>query len=168
MSAEVPRTLLVLRHGKSSWADPALDDHDRPLKGRGRRGATSIGKQLREAGLLPDLALSSTARRARSTARRCLAASGAETPLQVTRELYGSGAARHREEIARRAGDEHATVLVVGHNPDLEDLVAGLTGEPVRLKTAFLAEISLDIDSWADLATARGRLGRLLRPQPQS
>lgn len=160
------QTLLVLRHGKSSWADPALDDHDRPLKGRGRRGAASIGHQLREADLLPDLVLSSTARRAHSTARRCLEASGAEAPLQVTRELYGGGAARHLDEIGRRAGDEIATVLVVGHNPDLEDLVATLTGEPVTLKTAFLAVISLDLDGWADLITARGRLTRLLRPQP--
>ena len=158
------RTLLVLRHGKSSWADPALDDHDRPLKDRGRRGAASIGRQLRETGLLPDLALSSTARRAHSTARRCLEAGGAQAPLQLTRQLYGSGAQRHLEEISRRAADEHDTVLVVGHNPDLEDLVALLTGEPVILKTAFLAVVSLEIDDWADLAAARGRLTRLLRP----
>ena len=65
------KTLLVLRHGKSSWSDPDLADHDRPLKKRGRRGARSIGEQLRDAGLAPDLVLSSTARRARSTARRC-------------------------------------------------------------------------------------------------
>ncbi len=166
MSGAGRRTLLILRHGKSSWADPTLDDHDRPLKGRGRRGAVSIGRQLREAGLLPDLALSSTARRARSTARRCLKASGAQAPLQVTRELYGGGAPRHLEEISRRAEDDHDTVLVVGHNPDLEDLVATLTGEPVTLKTAFLAVLSLEVDEWADLATARGRLVRLLRPQP--
>ena len=116
---------------------------------------------------MPDLVLSSTARRARSTARRCLAASGAEAPLQLTRALYDSGAAGHLVEIARWAGDAHATVLVVGHNPDLEDLVETLTGEPVTLKTAFLAVISLDLDNWADLATARGRLGRLLRPLDQ-
>ena len=158
------KTLLILRHGKSSWGDPGLHDHDRPLKKRGRRGARSIGRQLCEAGILPDLVLSSTARRARSTARRCLAESGAEARIELTRDLYGTGAARYLEEIGRRAGDEHATVLVVGHNPDLEDVVAVLTGEPTTLRTAYLAAISLEIESWADLATARGRLRRLLRP----
>lgn len=158
------KTLLVLRHGKSSWSDPSLADHDRPLKKRGRRGARSIGQQLRDAGLVPDLVLGSTARRARSTARRSLAASGAKARLELTRDLYGSGAKRHLEVIGRRAGDGDETVMVVGHNPDLEDLVTLLTGEPITLKTAFLAAINLDIESWADLATARGRLERLLRP----
>jgi len=158
------KTLLVLRHGKSSWGDPALNDHDRPLKKRGRRGARSIGRQLLESGLVPDLVLSSTARRARGTARRCLEESAAAARVELTRDLYGSGATRHLEEIGRRARDDDTTVMVVGHNPDLEDLVAVLTGEPTTLKTAFLAAISLDIDSWADLATARGRLNRLLRP----
>jgi phosphohistidine phosphatase len=160
------KTLLVLRHGKSSWAEPDLDDHDRPLKKRGRRGARSIGRQLQQAGLLPDLVLSSTARRARATARRCLAASGAEARLEITRALYGSGARRHLEELGRRARDDDRVVMVVGHNPDLEDLVALLTGEPTPLKTAFLAVITLDVERWPDLATARGRLDRLLRPQP--
>lgn len=158
------KTLLVLRHGKSSWADPQLDDHDRPLKKRGRRGARSIGRQLREAGLLPDRVLSSTARRARGTARRCLEASGAAAPIELTRDLYGGGAARHLEEIGRRARDEDATVMVVGHNPDLQDLVEALTGEPTTLKTAFLAVIRVDVAGWPDLATARGRLDRVLRP----
>lgn len=158
------KTLLVLRHGKSSWSDPGLEDHDRPLKKRGRRGARSIGEQLREAHLLPDLVLSSTARRARSTARRCLDAGGGDGRLELTRDLYGTGARRHLEVIGRLARDTAATVMVVGHNPDLEDLVALLTGEPITLKTAYLAVISLDIDSWADLATARGRLDRLFQP----
>ena len=158
------KTLLVLRHGKSSWSDPGLADHDRPLKKRGRRGAKSIGRQLHDAGLEPDLVLSSTARRARATARRCLAAGGFEPRLELTRDLYGSGAKRHLEVIGRQARDEDGTVMVVGHNPDLEDLIAVLTGEPVTLKTAYLAVVSLDVASWADLASARGQLDRLLQP----
>jgi phosphohistidine phosphatase len=158
------KTLLVLRHGKSSWGDAELADHDRPLKKRGRRGARSIGRQLRERGLEPDLVLSSTARRARGTARRCLEASGATARFEQTRDLYATGVVRHLEVIAEKAEDDDTMVLVVGHNPDLESLVSILSGEPVRLKTAYLAAISLDIDSWADLARARGRLDCLLRP----
>ena len=158
------KTLLVLRHGKSSWADTSLADHDRPLKKRGRRGARSIGRQLREAGLIPDLVISSTARRARATARRTIEASGAETPLELTRDLYAAGPRSYLEELGRRAHDEQDTVMVVGHNPGLEELVSVLTGEETTLKTAYLAVISLDVDSWADAATARGRLEQLLRP----
>lgn len=157
------KTLLVLRHGKSSWSDPALADHDRPLKKRGRRGAASIGRQLRDAGLEPGLALSSTARRARSTARRCLAAAGFETPLQLTRDLYGGGAAAYVRTIEARAGDDES-VLVVGHNPDVESLVELLTGEAVVLKTAYLAVVRLEIDGWTGLGGTPGRLDRLLRP----
>ncbi len=158
------KTLLILRHGKSSWADPSLDDHDRPLKKRGRRGARSIGRQLLEAGLVPDLVLSSTARRAHSTARHCVEECGSKARIELTRNLYGTGAARHLEEIGRCGREGDATVMVVGHNPDLEELVAVLTGESTTLKTAFLAAITLDIESWADLATSRGRLLRVLRP----
>ena len=160
------KTLLVLRHGKSSWDDASLADHDRPLKKRGRRGARSIGRQLREHGLLPDLVLSSTARRARGTARRCLEAAGGEPRLELTRDLYASGAARHLEVIAARARDDDATVMVVGHNPDLEHLVERLSGLPTPLKTAFLAVIDVEIGSWAELAgEPSGRLRDLLRPE---
>ena len=72
--------------------------------------------------------------------------------------------AGHLEVIGRLAGCEAAVVMVVGHNPDLEGLVELLTGAPTTLKTAFLAAVSLDIESWADLATTRGRLRCLLRP----
>ncbi len=158
------KTLLVLRHGKSSWSDPALADHDRPLKKRGRRGARSIGAQLAARDLLPDLVLSSTARRARGTARRCAAAAGGEPRQIATRELYGTGAKHHLEVIAEQAADSEATVMVVGHNPDLENLVKRLTGERVRLKTAYLAVIELPVDGWQELAGARGRLALLLTP----
>ena len=157
------KTLLVLRHGKSSWANAGLGDHDRPLKGRGRRDAKRMGKELLARDLVPDLILSSTARRARSTARRAADAAGCADRVEHTRELYLTGVEHQLRTIAERASDEHQRVMIVGHNPSLENLVEHLTGEDERLTTANLARIDLDIESWRQLAGARGELRFLLR-----
>ncbi len=159
------KTLLVLRHGKSSWSDPALADHDRPLKKRGRRAAKRIGELLAELDLLPDLVTTSSARRAHDTARRVVAAAGCEPRFVVTRELYGSGVSGHLRVVASHARESDRVVMIVGHNPDLEALVGRLTGATVRLKTAFLAVVELPLEEWPRLAGARGRLQRLLEPE---
>ncbi len=159
------KTLLVLRHGKSSWANSGLGDHDRPLKDRGRRDATRMGGELKDRDLIPDLILSSTARRARSTAQRAADAAGCSGRIQETRELYLSNVEDQLRTVASRASDDHQRVLIVGHNPTLEDLVEHLTGEDQRMTTGNLACIDLDIDSWRQLAAARGTLRFLLRPR---
>ena len=159
------KTLLILRHGKSSWSSPDLGDHDRPLKGRGRRDSTRMGEELLARDLVPDLILSSTARRARSTARRAAEAAGCADRITETRELYLTGVEHQLRTIAAHAGDEHQRVMVVGHNPTLEDMVERLTGEEERVTTANLARIDLDIESWRRLPDARGELRFLLRPR---
>lgn len=159
------KTLLVLRHGKSSWSSPDLSDHDRPLKNRGRRDSDRMGTELRDRDLVPDLVLSSTARRARSTARRAAAEAGCGDRIVETGGLYLSSVAGHLEVIAEHAGDAHERVMVVAHNPTLEDLVEHLTGEDARLTTANLACVDLDVDSWGDLAESRGALRFVLRPK---
>ncbi len=159
------KTLLVLRHGKSSWASSDLGDHDRPLKGRGRRDATRMGEELLGRDLVPDLILSSTARRAASTARRAAEAAGCADRIEHTRELYLTGVEHQLRTVAARAGDQHQRVMIVGHNPTLEDLVEHLTGEGERLTTGNLARIDLDVESWRQLITARGELRFLLRPR---
>lgn len=158
------KTLLVLRHGKSSWTDRELADHDRPLKGRGERNATRIGREIRRRRVAPDLVISSTARRARATAGLAAEACGYDNPIEETRELYLTGAGHQLEVVAARAGQADR-VLIVGHNPTVEDLVERLTGEEVRMTTANLACVDLEIDSWAQLPTAAGELRFLLRPR---
>ena len=157
------KTLFVLRHGKSSWTT-AGPDHDRPLKGRGRRSATRIGQELRARDLVPDLILTSTARRARSTARRAAEAAAYDGPLAETRELYLTTVERQLEVIAGGAGDQQR-VMIVGHNPTSEDLVKHLTGEDVSMTTANLACVDLEIQSWAELPVAQGELRFVLRPR---
>ena len=159
------KTLLVLRHGKSSWADYGLGDHDRPLKKRGRRDARRMGEELAVRDLVPDLVLSSTARRARSTARRAAEAAGCADRVTETHKLYLTGVEQQLRTVAEHAGDDHERVMIVGHNPTFEDLVEHLTGEDERMTTANLACIDLDVDSWQRLAGARGSLRFLLRPR---
>ncbi len=159
------KTLLILRHGKSSWANSDLGDHDRPLKGRGKRDAKRMGEEILERDVVPDLILSSTARRARSTARRAAQAAGCADRITETRELYLTGAEHQLRTIARSASDEHQRVMIVGHNPTLEDLLEHLTGEDERVTTGNLACIDLDLESWQQLPGARGTLRFLLRPR---
>jgi len=153
------KTLLILRHAKSSWKDSGLSDHDRPLNPRGRRDAPKVGKRLREEGLIPDVLLSSTALRARQTAEAVAEESGFEGEIQFIRELYGGGPEATLEAL-RGLPDLVACALVVGHNPDLEELVDWLCGESVRMPTAALAQIQLEIQRWGNIndEEAQGKL----------
>jgi phosphohistidine phosphatase len=181
------KTLLLLRHAKSSWEDRSLSDHDRPLNERGERDAPRMGRLLREQGLWPDLILSSTARRARRTAELLVAdpdedtpgedtpgentpdedTPGGDTEIRYLSELYLAEPEDYLAAV-RRAGGEAESVLVVGHNPGLEMLLQGLTGEWHRLPTAALARIDLPIEAWTDLEPGGGELAGLWRPKDVS
>ncbi len=157
------RTLLILRHAKSSWKDPDLADHDRPLNKRGKRDAPRIGRLLRTEGPLPELIISSTARRARKTARKVADACGFDGPLQLDPRLYHSDP----DEVfsVLRSVCSPDCVMIVGHNPGLEDLVGELTGAHHRMPTAAMAEIHLVIDGWEQIAPGSGSLERIWRPK---
>lgn len=159
------KTLLVLRHAKSSWKDPELADHDRPLNKRGERDAPRMGQLLREQDLVPDLVISSTARRALRTARLVAEESGVITDIVAHPDLYVSGMEAYLEVLAH-LDEGYATVMVVGHNPDLEELVDALTGESVRLPTAALTLIRLPVESWPEIADEPlGELVSVWRPK---
>jgi phosphohistidine phosphatase len=159
------RELFVLRHAKSSHDHPRLDDHDRPLNPRGLRDAPQIGERLGSEGAVPDRIVSSTALRARTTAKLVAEAAGArEAPLLDPR-LYGAGPDECLA-LLREQPDHCRTVMIVGHNPTFEQLVELLTGSPERFPTAALARIRLPIERWADVAPGvRGELVTLWRPK---
>jgi phosphohistidine phosphatase len=161
--------LLLLRHAKSSWDDASLPDHDRPLAKRGRRAAERIGAHLRSLALLPDLVLCSSARRTRETLER-LALEGVES--RVDDRLYGASDG----EILSRIRDVSAdveTLLVVGHNPGMQDLAIELSrsdpAEPAdRLREGFPtgAIAVFDVDGpWTELTPGRARLASVLVPR---
>jgi phosphohistidine phosphatase len=143
------KSLLLLRHAKSSWAEPGISDFDRPLNERGKRTAPRVGEILVERGLRPDLVLSSPAKRARKTARKVLEASGLDVPLQLVDALYLAPPPTYSAELQSLSDLVHQ-VLVVGHNPGLEELLGALTGRPQHMPTAALANVELPIESWSE------------------
>ena len=160
------KTLLILRHAKSSWDNPALDDHERPLNARGERDAPRMGQLAREKGLRAELVISSDAVRARLTAEAMAQATGYNGQILLDPRLYHASAAEILAVLRSAVDDNLATAMIVGHNPGLEELLAHLTGDPEGLPTAALAQIALPIDRWSDVtASTRGTLVGLWRPK---
>ncbi|MGF1627528.1 MAG: histidine phosphatase family protein [Alphaproteobacteria bacterium] len=132
----MPRTLILLRHAKSDWRAGASDDHERPLNARGQRAAAVVGVYLNQQGLAPDLVLSSTAIRARETCDWVLRHGGFAIVPRVERTLYLADPARILDAV-RRAGADHRCILLVAHNPGLQDLAAGLAARGGTVGTAM-------------------------------
>ena len=159
------KTLLLLRHAKSNWDDPALPDQERPLNKRGKKEAPKVGKYLKTNDLVPDLILSSTARRAHDTAQAVAQACGFDGQVDLYQDLYLSDPACYLD-ILSCLPDGASRVLVVGHNPDVEDLLTLLTDVKQHMTTACLALIDLPITSWQELSEATdGRLQTLWSPR---
>jgi phosphohistidine phosphatase len=144
------KSLLLLRHAKSSWSNPNVADHDRPLNARGKQDAPRMGRLLRQLDLVPDLIISSTAKRAVSTAEAVAVESGYENEIELARHLYHAWPGTFVEAL--RAVDEaYQRVMIVGHNPGLEELVEELTGLTERMPTGALARITLPVQRWLEL-----------------
>ena len=143
------KTLFVLRHAKSSWRDETLADHDRPLNKRGQKAAPKMGRWARVNEVWPDVVLSSTALRAQLTAEAFISAGKYESvAIESKPALYEASADTIIDVLQARK--EHA-VMLVGHNPSLEDLVVSLTNTEVRFVTAAFAWIELPIENWPEL-----------------
>ena len=162
------RELMLLRHGKSDWSQQ-LDDFDRPLKDRGKRGAQRLGVWLQQQELVPDLVVSSPAERAITTAQKLVKAMGGDASQIVKdRRIY---AARAEELLAVLSELEatHRRVMLVGHNPGLEDLTQFLADKPIPmpsdgklLPTASLSILELP-DNWQGLKAGMGQLLSITR-----
>lgn len=159
------KTLLLLRHAKSSWKDDSLDDHDRPLNDRGKQEAPKMGQLLLDEHLLPDIILSSDAKRCRRTIEKVCEAAGYRGETILTSELYLANPASYLKALSRLP-ENVSRVLVVGHNPGMEQLLELLTERYEPMTTAALARIDLaSLDRWSDIdASTRGELVRLWQP----
>lgn len=149
------KRLILMRHAKSGWDDPTLDDHDRPLNQRGRLAATLMGAYLSDANLIPDRALISSAARTQETwARMAL-----DRPSDIKPDLYLAGPLAIIT-AAQEADDAASTLLILGHQPGMEDAAnrfctdATLDGYP----TAKITAVGFDVTSWADIQFNTGSL----------
>jgi len=156
------RTLLLMRHAKSDWDADFESDHERPLNDRGVHGARLMGRVLAGRGLAPNLVVSSTAVRARTTAELAVDSGEWDCALRLDRALYESGPAGVL--AAASTAPDVPSLMLVGHQPTWSLLVRELTDETVDMKTAAVAVVEIGIDSWRPLTGAEGKLVEVLFP----
>ncbi|MCU0520371.1 MAG: histidine phosphatase family protein [Anaerolineae bacterium] len=159
------KTLLIVRHAKSSWKQDNIPDHDRPLKGRGKRDARELGKHIILQDLVPQHIISSTAKRTRNTAKLVAEACHYQGEILFDRDLYEAGPTGYLGAL-QRVDDRYQRVMVIGHNPGLEVLLEVLTGEARWLTTAAMACVELPIASWTGIQEyVGGRLASFWSPK---
>ena len=159
------KIVLILRHAKSSWQNASLSDHDRPLNKRGQQDAPRMGQLLQQHGLTPDLIISSTAERAMTTAELVALSSGYEAEITYTHQLYLAAPEAYLACL-RQVDDGNNAVMLVGHNPGIEELVALFSGQYERMPTGALAYMELSLTTWADLRPdTPARLVTVWRPK---
>jgi phosphohistidine phosphatase len=155
------KTLYIIRHAKSSWADPNQDDFDRSLNDRGKRDAPRMGKRLKEKDVHPDLMLTSPAKRAFSTAKRIgKVLKYNKDKIKADKRLY------HADEetilsVVRELKDKLTTVMVFGHNPGLTDFVNSFQSGELdidNIPTCGIVAFELNIESWKDAAWGKGKI----------
>ena len=168
------KTLYLLRHAKSSWADGSLKDVDRPLNARGRRATLLVGAYLRRERIRPDVVLCSPAVRAKETlARVGEVMSPDKLPVIHDEALYAASPSVLLDRIRAHGGD-HQAVMLVAHNPGIQELAVGLAGRGKaealdrlagKYPTAGLATIAVDCAAWSDLKPGDGTLMSFVVPK---
>lgn len=166
------RTLYVLRHAKSDWGDESLRDFDRPLNGRGRKAAKAMGSAMRERGLAPDLVLLSPSARTTETLARVEEGFGANFEKVEEPGIY-LAEARTLVDLIRGAPAKSERLMVVGHNPGMQEMVRTLAKGPPELldeagakfPTGALAEITFDVSDWPDVTPGSGSIRSFVKPR---
>jgi phosphohistidine phosphatase len=159
------KTLLIMRHAKSSWKLKDMADIERPLNSRGEKDAPAMGRLLKKKKILPDLILTSPAVRARMTAELVAKKSNYKKEVTVVDALYMAEAPEIINTL-KGLPDENDLVLLISHNPGLEYLLQLLTGKIESLPTSTIAKIRLPIENWATLVDdTQGKLVKIWRPK---
>lgn len=167
------KTLILMRHAKSSWKDRTITDHERPLKKRGRLAAPVMGRWLLEQGLRPEAILCSSARRARETLELMRKAAPSLPEPAILPALYEAGPSSLLEQL-RRLPDDRRSALLLGHQPALGELMRLLTRDVheredrrafERFPTAAIAVLEADITTWARLGPQTAELVRFAVPR---
>ena len=149
------KLLVLIRHAKSSWDNPQVDDHDRPLNERGLRNAPEMGKRIRDCGVTVDALISSTAMRARTTAE--IIAGSIDWPIQrisFDSNLYHASATELQNYVGSLS-DDFSGVALFGHNPGMTSLTANLWGLPIdNIPTCGMVRLEFSENSWKEVSSA--------------
>jgi phosphohistidine phosphatase len=149
------KTLLLVRHAKSSRDDSTLPDKDRPLDARGKRDAPKMGRRLAKRDVKPDLILSSPARRALTTAGIIAKELDYCVKDIVVHDRLYSATADDLLSVIRKLSDKRKCVMLLGHNPELTELAHRLSSEITHLPTCAVAEFTFGAESWSDVGRAK-------------
>lgn len=160
------RTLILFRHAKSDWEAEFANDHQRPLSQRGVRAARTMGQFLAASGQVPELALTSSARRAADTLDLARHQGAWNCPVQVKDALY-EASVDDVLQLLRSFDETPRSLLLTGHEPTFSTLIAQLVGERcnVRFPTGAMARIDLPLESWSQLRPGSGELRWLVPPK---
>jgi phosphohistidine phosphatase len=158
------KTLLLLRHAKAEDGGATVPDFERSLNDRGRKEARLIGTFIRKHELKLNLVLSSSAKRARETTELVLAPGVVDVDVRYDQRIYEASPARLREAISE-VENACRTVLVVGHNPGMEELLRLLTDRVEQMATATLAKIDVNTNSWVGVLEGKGTLDWIVKPK---
>jgi len=154
------RTLILIRHAKSSWANPLESDFDRPLNERGKHDAPIMGERLKKLGVIPDLIISSSAKRTRQTAKRIADAVGYDIEtIKWEEKLYHCSPSVF-EEVISGVGDRIKTVFIIAHNPGITEFVNHLSPEfrIDNMPTCGIVGASIDAEEWNNFAVAKRKV----------
>lgn len=158
------KTLLLLRHAKSSWDDVSVADFDRTLNKRGKESAPKMGQYFKEQNLNADLVLCSPAKRTKQTADLFLENANIDCKVHFDKRIYEADVAQLLDVLAD-VEEQHRTVLVIGHNPGMSDLQEFLTGRWEDFPTACLAHVTLSAPIWKEIKPRSGKLDWIARPK---
>jgi phosphohistidine phosphatase len=158
------KTLFILRHAKSSWANPASSDFDRQLNEQGLKTVPQMGETIFDNRFQPALILSSPAKRAKQTAILIKETAQIKGKIEYDERIYEASPHRLLQVISE-LGAERDSLMLVGHNPGLEGLIKILTGEIQPMPTAALAVIDLNAQNWNEIAAESGKLRAVFRPK---
>lgn len=167
------KTLILMRHAKSSWNADDRADHDRTLSSRGRDAAPKMGQWLKRQMLRPEMLLCSTAARVSETYALIRPSLPADTPVLEKKKLYMALPREILAEIAK-VGADIGTLMVIGHNPGIGSLAHWLAGQGEKqdlarigeeFPTAAIAVIDFDVDSWRDVDGEAGTLRHFATPK---
>jgi len=159
------KTLLLVRHAKSSRDDPMLPDKDRPLNERGMRDATRVGEQLVKRDAKPDLMLSSPARRALTTAEIIARKLGYRLKDIVVEDRLYAATPDDLLAVVHELDDKAKRVMLFGHNPELTELAHRLSGKITGMVTCAVAEFAFDTKSWSNVGVQKPARAALHYPK---
>lgn len=165
--------LLLLRHAKSDWGDPALDDLERPLNARGQAAAQTMASHLTQEALLPEHILCSVAQRTRETLAYLIAKLDRQCQIELRKDLYLQNEDTYLSVIRTCSGSIQ-NLLIIGHNPAIEDTALKLIGAgdqalikelETKYPSGALAVIEFEVETWEDVSSGDGRLERFVKPR---